>query len=509
MRLFPDSPFLLFYRDQGVNYWLLQSFSSTGSVTTTVVAKEPVPASQVKPSITQCIPHASGHLRLRSAFLLSPSAHCLHTLLQQSHQESFIAALFHQTACEASADLDLTPASSTACDLLLRYAPQPSSAPLLEADRWSEELAALRRNVEHPGEWRAVKTDEAGVAVGGGCEAQATDYASFLYAKGCACASAAELVAVMKQYLLAIPAQTPTPSLPSSNTTRLAEAVRRGLECVKQCLLCETEAQKEPLLQAWQEEVDALAELAELPALWQEAGVHSLQRRVAAAFSEKKLLVNSEVADAKSGLLQLQQSLRLLGYVNLLECFVPSHESFSWLDGIPQCRHPVLRGHLGASDRLVLRVRDAAVHSRGTGRDVDSVEHHSGGVCGELCVWGGERGATGVQGEGDREGSADAEEADAEGAAHVGRGIVRAEKCAGGVLRRAGCQEVFAAAGGKNAAGERGGWLFPVRGVEADWNDWRLQCLFFIDSKLIGGLLFNSKPIGLSSPTRSRLVLMN
>lgn len=326
MRLLPDSPFLLFYRDQGVNYWLLQSFSSAGSVTTTVVAKEPVPASQVKPSITQCIPHASGHLRLRSAFLLSPSAHCLHTLLQHSHQESFIAALFHQTACEASSDLDLTPASSTACDLLLRYAPQPSSALLLEADRWSEELAALRRNVEHPGEWRAVKTDEAGVTVGGGCEAQATDYASFLYAKGCACASEAELAAVMKQYLLAIPAQTPTPSLPSSNTTRLAEAVRRGLECVKQCLLCETEAQKEPLLQAWQEEVDALAELAELPALWQEAGVHSLQRRVATAFAEKKLLVNCEVADAKSGLLQLQQSLRLLGYVNLLECFVPSHE---------------------------------------------------------------------------------------------------------------------------------------------------------------------------------------
>ncbi|KAM7457135.1 hypothetical protein BLSTO_02101 [Blastocystis sp. subtype 1] len=326
MRLLPDSPFLLFYRDQGVNYWLLQSFSSAGSVTTTVVAKEPVPASQVKPSITQCIPHASGHLRLRSAFLLSPSVHCLHTLLQHSHQESFIAALFHQTACEASSDLDLTPASSTACDLLLRYAPQPSSALLLEADRWSEELAALRRNVEHPGEWRAVKTDEAGVTVGGGCEAQATDYASFLYAKGCACASAAELAAVMKQYLLAIPAQTPTPSLPSSNTTRLAEAVRRGLECVKQCLLCETEAQKEPLLQAWQEEVDALAELAELPALWQEAGVHSLQRRVATAFAEKKLLVSGETADAKSGLLQLQQSLRLLGYVNLLECFVHSHE---------------------------------------------------------------------------------------------------------------------------------------------------------------------------------------
>ena len=289
MRLLPDSPFLLFYRDQGVNYWLLQSFSSAGSVTTTVVAKEPIPASQVKPSITQCVPHASGHLRLRSAFLLSPSVHCLHTLLQHSHQESFIAALFHQTACEASADLDLTPASSTACDLLLRYAPQPSSALLLEADRWSEELAALRRNVEHPGEWRAVKTDEAGVTVGGGCEAQATDYASFLYAKGCACASEAELAAVMKQYLLAIPAQTPTPSLPSSNTTRLAE-------------------------------------LAELPALWQEAGVYSLQRRVAAAFAEKKLLASGETADAKSGLLQLQQSLRLLGYVNLLECFVPSHE---------------------------------------------------------------------------------------------------------------------------------------------------------------------------------------
>ena len=95
---------------------------------------------------------------------------------------------------------------------------------------------------------------------------------------------------------------------------------------MKQCLLCETEAQKEPLLRAWQEEVDALAELAELPALWQEAGVYSLQRRAATAFAEKKLLVNCEVADAKSGLLQLQQSLRLLGYVNLLECFVHSHE---------------------------------------------------------------------------------------------------------------------------------------------------------------------------------------
>ena len=230
-----------------------------------------------------------------------------------------ISALFHPSSCDAASDLELTPASTTACDLLLRYAPQPSSALLLEADRWSEELEALRHNAEHPAEWHAVKTDEASVAIDACANAQTTDYASFLYSKGCTCASAEEVVAVVKQYLLVIPTQSPVPSLPSTNTTRLAGVVRRGLECVKQCLLCENEAQKEPLLQAWKEEVDALTEVIEL---WQEAGVYSLQRRVATAFAEKKLLVSSEASD-KSSFLQLQQSLRLLGFVNLLECYVP------------------------------------------------------------------------------------------------------------------------------------------------------------------------------------------
>ena len=318
MRLLPDSPFLLFYRDQGVNYWLMQSFSSAGSVTTTIVAKEPrVSASQMKPAVMHCIDHASVRLRLQSAFLLSPSVHGLHTLLQHNHHESFLAALFRQTSSEATPDLSLVPSPSTACDLLLRYEPQPSSALLLEADRWSEELNALRHNAEHPAEWRAVKTDDDA----SGCS-QVADYASFLYSKGCACASAEEMVAVVKQYLLAIPVQSPAPSLPSTNTTRLAEVVRRGLECVKQCLRCEDEAQKEPLRNAWREEVEALEGVMDL---WQEAGVFSLQRRVAGAFAEKKLLLSSEATSAKSSLLQLQQALRLLGYVNLLECFVASH----------------------------------------------------------------------------------------------------------------------------------------------------------------------------------------
>ena len=142
-----------------------------------------------------------------------------------------------------------------------------------------------------------------------------------LYKQGCSCDSAEQATATLRQYLYAVPTQTPTPCVPSTNTTRLADVVRRGLAVVKQLLVETDDREKERLLGAWTREVDAQSDLL---AMWREAGLYSIQKRIASAFQAKHLIVSLSDATAagEHATLLLQQSLRLLGFVNLIESFV-------------------------------------------------------------------------------------------------------------------------------------------------------------------------------------------
>ena len=142
-----------------------------------------------------------------------------------------------------------------------------------------------------------------------------------LYKQGCSCDSAEQAAATLRQYLYAIPTQTPTPCVPSTNTTRLADVVRRGLAVVKQLLVETDEREKERLLGAWTQEVDVQSDLL---AMWREAGLYSIQRRIALAFQAKHLITSLSDAPmaGEHAVLLLQQSLRLLGFVNLIESFV-------------------------------------------------------------------------------------------------------------------------------------------------------------------------------------------
>ena len=91
--------------------------------------------------------------------MLSPSLHALHVVLQNTHQESFIAAYFHASHLKQLEDDGMSPPSQSSCDLLLRYVPQSASTLLLEADRLGEELESIQHNAHNPSEWREVKTD--------------------------------------------------------------------------------------------------------------------------------------------------------------------------------------------------------------------------------------------------------------------------------------------------------------------------------------------------------------
>lgn len=160
MRLLPDSPFLLFYRDQNVNYWLFQSFDADGSFTTTIIDKEElIPIPQMNKRIASTFHSTSCQFDYRSVCMLSPSLHALHVMLQNTHQESFIAAYFHASHLKQLEDDGMSPPSQSSCDLLLRYVPQSASTLLLEADRLGEELESIQHNAQNPSEWREVKTD--------------------------------------------------------------------------------------------------------------------------------------------------------------------------------------------------------------------------------------------------------------------------------------------------------------------------------------------------------------
>ena len=95
IRLLPDVPFVMFYEESGVEYWMAQFFDSTGSETTTILDNHSFHPMDALPKIAQPLftPAPSESVSCRSLFVLSSSSPSLpfHTLLQQDAHSTFLA----------------------------------------------------------------------------------------------------------------------------------------------------------------------------------------------------------------------------------------------------------------------------------------------------------------------------------------------------------------------------------------------------------------------------------
>ena len=285
IRLLPDIPFVIFYEDNGVEYWMAQEFNDSGSVTTTLIDNHrEIPTDQLISSIH---PASSSELCTCSlaTMILSSSSRSLHQQLFSDFNDSFVAVL-HRFPLD-STSVSLSPPLTASCELLVRYSYQPYSTFSMDADRFHE----------------------------------AIDYTDFIYQKGLHCGSKEQLDADIRQHLKAMMTLPSPPFIAPSNHTQLAELIRKGL---KQAVSTNSEES----MRQWSEEVDSISDL--IP-FWLEVGLWSLMNRVSEAFSSRHLLIaeltilpeaQRDWKHSALWILSIQQMIRLLGFVCLIEFMV-------------------------------------------------------------------------------------------------------------------------------------------------------------------------------------------
>ena len=320
IRLLPDIPFVIFYEDSGVEYWMAQEFNDSGSVTTTLIDNHhEIPTADLASSIS---PASSSEICTcsRATLILSSSSRSLHQQLFSDFNDSFVAVL-HRFPMD-SASLSLSPPLTASCELLLRYSYQPYSTFSLDADRFHEELQVLQTITA--GNW-SILPDEIlstlPIQRSPSLQASSIDATDFIYQKGLHCSSQEQLEKDIRQHLKAMATLASPPLIAPSNHTQLAEMIRKRLH---QAISNESEES----MRSWSEEVDSIADL--IP-LWLEVGLWSLMNRVSDAFSSRHLqiaeltLLPEDQRDWKHRslwMLSIQQMIRLLGFVGLVEYLV-------------------------------------------------------------------------------------------------------------------------------------------------------------------------------------------
>ena len=320
IRLLPDIPFVLFYEDNGVEYWMAQEFNESGSVTTTLIDNHHEIATDALASAIQ--PPSSSELCTCSlaTMILSSSSRSLHQQLFSDFNDSFVAVL-HRFPLDSTA-ISLSPPLTASCELLLRYSYQPYSTFSLDADRFHEELQVLQSIKS--GTWSILSEEILStlpVQPSTSLQTTSIDYTDFIYQKGLHCGSKEQLAADIRQHLKALMTLPSPPFVAPSNRTQLAELIRKGL---KQAV----STNREESMRQWSEEVDSISDL--IP-FWLEVGLWSLMNRVSEAFNARHLLIAEltilpeEQRDWKHSslwILSIQQMIRLLGFACLIEFMV-------------------------------------------------------------------------------------------------------------------------------------------------------------------------------------------
>ena len=320
IRLLPDIPFVIFYEDNGVEYWMAQEFNDSGSVTTTLIDNHrEIPTDQLISSIH---PASSSELCTCSlaTMILSSSSRSLHQQLFSDFNDSFVAVL-HRFPLD-STSVSLSPPLTASCELLVRYSYQPYSTFSMDADRFHEELQVLQAIKSET--WSILSEEILStlpIQPSTSLQTTSIDYTDFIYQKGLHCGSKEQLDADIRQHLKAMMTLPSPPFIAPSNHTQLAELIRKGL---KQAVSTNSEES----MRQWSEEVDSISDL--IP-FWLEVGLWSLMNRVSEAFSSRHLLIAEltilpeEQRDWKHSalwILSIQQMIRLLGFVCLIEFMV-------------------------------------------------------------------------------------------------------------------------------------------------------------------------------------------
>ena len=320
IRLLPATPFVIYYEDNGVEYWMVQEFNDSGSVTTTLIDNHhDIPADKLASAVQ---PASSSEICSCSlaTMILSSSSRSLHQQLFSDFSDSFVAVL-HRFPLDSS-PVSLSPPLTASCELLLRYCSQPYSTFSMDADRFHEELQALQAIKSDA--WSILSEEILStlpVQPSTSFQSISIDYTDFIYQKGLHCASKEQLDADIRQHLKAAVTLASPPFVAPSNHTQLAELIRKGL---KQSV----SNKGEESMRQWSEEVDSISDL--LP-LWLEVGLWSLMNRVGDAFNSRNLRITELTilpeADrnwqhSSLWILSIQQMIRLLGFVCLIEFMV-------------------------------------------------------------------------------------------------------------------------------------------------------------------------------------------
>ena len=299
---------------------MAQEFNASGCVTTTLidshrtVSRDQL-ASMVRPPTADedCTCHLA-------TLLISSSSASFHQQLFSDHNDSFVM-MFNHFSMDSS--FSLTPPLTTACELLLRYSPHPYSTFLIDADRYYSELKILQSI--RSGNWQLLSEDVLAtlpIDHSSASQSSSTDYTELIYQKGLFCSSEDQLEIEVRQLLKAVVTLSSVPYVTPSNHTRLAEIVRKGLQQRVDC--------GEAKVQSWNESVDAETNLKEA---WLESGLWSLMNRIQGSFNSRHLVITELTllpeeqrnwAHSSLWILSIQQLLRLLGFVCLIELTVDS-----------------------------------------------------------------------------------------------------------------------------------------------------------------------------------------
>ena len=327
IRLLPEVPFIMFYEEAGVEYWMTQFFDTTGTETITIMDNQQFYASEsiatfmnpfLKSTPTESV-------SCRSLFVLSSSSPSLplHTLLQENLPASFLGVLYsYPCDTESPSTPSLQPPMKAPCEILLRYSLQPYSSLLLESDRLNDELTVVLTNLQS-------LTKHSWLCIDQTLLQSPLDYADSLYQAVLQCSTPEQALTTARDLLYAIPTLKDPPTIAENLHSSLSDIVLKGLDVIRDVLASNTSLTSSRM-QEWCAEIDAVTDLLQIVL---EHGLRSITVRLLRELSSRNIPVtNIPVIDVSEQSLEnldpwvssIHRGLRLFGFYCLFEVSVCS-----------------------------------------------------------------------------------------------------------------------------------------------------------------------------------------
>ena len=169
IRLLPDTPFLLFYNENNLNYWMIQSFDGANSSTITISdyldpAKSSIPREDLAKHLAN-LPLSLEKEKVKctsaSVLMSTSSIHSIHSQLCKTIQESFVMLLSSYPISSAlSPENALSIPLTSSSDILIRYSPKPYQTLYLDADLLFEQYSILCTNQQSQCYWKSLSSPD-------------------------------------------------------------------------------------------------------------------------------------------------------------------------------------------------------------------------------------------------------------------------------------------------------------------------------------------------------------